>query len=233
MKLAIMQPYIFPYIGYFQLINAVDVFVFYDDVNYINRGWINRNRILLNDKDYLFTIPLIKASQNKLINNIFTAVDEKLINSTYSLLHQAYRKAPFYNDVINMIMDILNTPHKSIAELAIESVTKICNYIDLNKDFKISSVSFSESIELKKADRLIAICKKENSNTYVNAYGGVELYGKEYFSQQGIELFFLRSEQITYNQKSKNFTPWLSIIDVLMFNSKEEIKVMLDKYELI
>lgn len=227
-----MQPYIFPYIGYFQLINAVDIFVFYDDVNYINRGWINRNRILLNEKDYLFTIPLIKASQNKLICNIETAIDEKFKKDFYLTLYQAYKKAPFYDKVMPLITEIINTPHKNISDLAIKSVKKISTYIGLNKEFKISSISFSESRDLKKADRLIAICKREKAYNYINAYGGMELYEKEFFKQENIELFFLKSHSIIYSQNSKNFVPCLSIIDVLMFNSPEHVLEMINDYDL-
>ena len=228
-----MQPYIFPYIGYFQLINEVDIFVFYDDVNFINRGWINRNRILLNEKDYLFTIPLIKASQNKLIYDIETAIDEKFKKDFYLTLHQAYKKAPFYVSVMPLITEIINTPHKNISMLAIESIKKICVYIGLIKEFKISSISFSESRDLKKADRLIAICKQENAYNYINAYGGIELYEREYFKQQNIELFFLKSNSILYKQTTKNFVPWLSIIDVLMFNSPDGILEMIKDYKIM
>lgn len=232
MKLAIMQPYIFPYIGYFQLINAVDTFVFYDDVNYIKRGWINRNQLLINNQAKLFTIPVLKASQNKLIKEIELGIDEKWLNHFQTTLEQNYKKAPYYKETIGIIKKVFNKPHQSISDIAIESITQISNYICLKTVFKRSSTSFQSSKGLEKADRLIDITKKCNSITYINPSGGRELYNKRYFKQHGIDLHFIENSIQPYPQFNKEFIGGLSIIDVLMFNSKEEIKKKLNQYKL-
>jgi len=233
MKMAIMQPYIFPYIGYFQLIEAVDVFVFYDDVNFINRGWINRNRILLNGKDHLFTIPLSKASQNKLIRMVETAIDEKYVSRLEATLHQAYKKAPFYHDVMHLIQKIFSITASDIALLAANSVRHVCDYIGLQRQFLFSSAQFPDSTDLKKEHRLISICKTAGADHYINAWGGTELYNKEVFHKQGILLSFLKSKEVAYDQGIPGFVPWLSVIDVLMFNSPEDTLKLINAYELL
>src|SRR5690606_15895344 len=124
-----MQPYIFPYIGYFSLIQAAELFVFYDDVNYINKGWINRNRILLNGKDHMITIPCKDASQNKLIMDVDQGLDEKSRKKLMSTIQAAYSKAPFYNKVKGLVEDVLYSDTKTISDLAIYSVERSCNYI--------------------------------------------------------------------------------------------------------
>lgn len=233
MNLAIMQPYIFPYIGYFQLINAVDAFVFYDDVNYIKRGWINRNQLLINNQAKLFTIPVLKASQNKLIQEIELGIDEKWLSHFYTTLEQNYKKAPHYKETIVLIKKVFNKPHQYISDIAIESITQVSNYIGLKTVFKRSSTSFQSSKGLEKADRLIDITKKCNSIDYVNPCGGIELYDKKYFKQQGINLYFIENSIAPYAQFKNDFVGGLSIIDVLMFNSKEEIKKLLTEFTLI
>src|SRR5690606_22549366 len=134
-KLAIMQPYIFPYIGYFQLIDAVDSFVFYDDVNFIKRGWINRNQILIDGEAVLFSIPLKKASQNKLINEIETFIDEKWVSQFYKTIEQNYKNAPFFNETFQILKKIFEMGHTQISALAIESVLQVSRYLQLNTQF--------------------------------------------------------------------------------------------------
>ena len=230
MKISIMQPYYFPYIGYFQLIYCVDKFIFYDDVNYINKGWINRNRILINDKTSYITIQLSDASQNKLIKDIYFIDNREKISKSIMM---AYKKAPFFNKIWPIVESIHRYPAKTINELAIFSITQISNYLMLNTIFEQSSILYSESRGLEKAERLKKICKANNSSEYINPIGGMELYSKEDFKTSEIELKFLKTKEISYNQFSAEFVPWLSIIDVLMFNSKEETHKMLNMYVLV
>ena len=218
-----MQPYIFPYIGYLQLIHATDVFVFYDDVNFINRGWINRNRILLNGKDQLFTIPCKDASQNRLIKDIEVLADKKTFQKMLATMQVAYKKAPCFASVYPVIEGVFQVEDGiSISEMAINSVVSICDYLSLKRTFKISSKEYHNR-ELKKADRLIDICHVEGIRHYVNPSGGREIYTKEYYKSKDIDLDFLISDRVDYKQYDNAFVPWLSIIDVLMFNSKEDI----------
>ena len=223
MSIAIMQPYFFPYVGYFQLVYATDMFVFYDDVNFINRGWINRNRILINGKDQMITVPCKDASQNKLIMDIEVADDPKSMNKMLATIQMAYKKAPFFADVFPVIQQTIEGhSHSSIAKLSIDSVVNICSYLGLNKIFKQSSREY-DNRELKKADRLIDICHIEGIRKYINPYGGKEIYTKEYYSSKGVDLYFISPLNVDYPQFNNTFVPWLSMIDVLMFNSIDDI----------
>ena len=230
MTIAIMQPYIFPYIGYFQLIYASDVFVFYDDVNFINRGWINRNRILLNGTDHMITVPCKDASQNKLIKDIEVLNDPKAVNKLLTTIKTTYCKAPFFVSVFPIIEEVLSTAMHplladvptNIAGMAAHSVLKICDYLGINRTFRYSSLEYNNR-ELKKADRLIDICHVEGIKHYINASGGKAIYTKEYYAEKGVELDFLNSQKYEYTQQNNAFVPWLSIIDVLMYNSIDDI----------
>lgn len=217
-----MQPYVFPYIGYFQLIYAVDLFVFYDDVNYINRGWVNRNRILASNKDQLFSIPCKDASQNKLIRDVLLLNDKKETQKIVTTIKTNYKKAPFFDEIFPLVEKIFNGDSKTISDLAIKSITEISAYLNLSTKYKISSQSYSNR-ELKKGDRLIDICHIEKEKNYINPSGGKEIYTKAYFKEKNIDLQFLVPDIYTYKQFKNSFIPWLSIIDILMFNSKEEI----------
>lgn len=230
MKIAVMQPYLFPYIGYYQLVNAVDKFVFYDDVNFINRGWINRNRILINNEPIYFTVSLKDASQNKLINEIQILDNRKKILKTINL---AYKKSPYFDDVWPVIESVFTYDTKNISELAIYSIKRVLQYLEVEKCFEVSSHFYKEIKGLPKADRLIDICRANNAKEYINAISGKELYSKGYFATQGIKIYFLQSIPFNYKQFDDKFTPNLSIIDVLMFNSKKQVCEILSRYELI
>lgn len=230
-KIAIMQPYFFPYIGYWQLINAVDIFVLYDDVNFIKKGWINRNNILLNKSKHLITIPLLNVSQNKHINECIISDDDKIINNIIKTINLAYRKAPYYNLVFPTLEKIIKTKG-SISDLVLKSVLWIKEYLNIDTEIILSS-SIDKNNELKGQDKIIEIVKKLNGNHYINAIGGQELYDKEIFNNNEIKLNFIKMKEIKYKQFNNEFVPNLSFIDVLMFNSPEEIKNMLGMYELV
>lgn len=234
-KLAIMQPYIFPYLGYFQLVNAVDTFVFYDDVTFIKGGWVNRNNILVNKQKKLFTIPLEKQSSNKLICETFININlyDKWKNKFLRSLEQSYRKSPNFEEIFQLVNDLLNVSNYSMSQLAIKSVVSVSRYLDLQVDFEASHQTLSNSIHLRAQERVIDMVKKKNANIYINAIGGQELYSKDDFKKEEIDLFFLKASLPEYLQFSDAFVPGLSIIDVLMMNSKAEVKAMLGQYELI
>lgn len=231
-KVAIMQPYAFPYLGYFHLIHSSDTFVFYDDVNYITRGWINRNRILLNGNPHEFTIPISAASQNKLINETQILSDEKWRRKFLATLANNYGKAPYYTAVSQLIASIIAREYASVADLAIGSTSEIFEYLGLCANFVRSSEAAAATKGLGKADRLIAITKHLGYSSYVNAAGGTDLYSKKEFAESGIELSFIQSKEIKYQQFSNEFVPWLSIIDVLMFNDILTTRQLLSQYRL-
>jgi len=225
-----MQPYFFPYIGYFQLINAVDKFVFYDDVNYIKNGWINRNRILIHNQPSYITVHLRNVSPFKLINQIeFIDNRPKLIKT----IQFSYKKAPYYEDVWPIIEKCLKLETEKISDLAVESIKSVCDYLDLERTFELSSIYYYDTKDLGKNKRLKAICHRNKVDTYINAIGGQTLYSKKDFMDSNIDLYFLKPHITEYQQYNNSFTSNLSIIDIMMFNSIDDINSMLDNYELV
>jgi hypothetical protein len=222
-SIAVMQPYFFPYIGYFQLIEAVDTFVFYDDVDFIKNGWINRNRILINDEPKYFTIPCKNVSSYEKIKNIKHGLDQRKRKKLLKKIKFTYSRAPYFEEVYTITQQVLGTETEFISKLAIDSVKKCSIYLGLECSFLKSSVEY-ENGELDAAERLIDICKLEDKVNYINPIGGKELYSKEYFEEKGINLQFLQPAAKEYDQFGDDFTPWLSIIDVMMFNSPGKIK---------
>lgn len=230
MKIAIMQPYFFPYIGYFQLINAVDKFVIYDNIEFTKKGWINRNRILVNGKDEYITLPLKKDSD-------YLNIAQRCLTDTYKIervkllrrINGSYRKAPQFNEVYSLVEVIINTEEENLFEFTHQSLENICQYLNIKTEFIISS-KISIDHQLKSQEKVIAICKALNANQYINPIGGVELYSKEIFQQNNIELNFIKPDTIEYMQFTNQFIPWLSIIDVMMFNSKEKIHRYLNSF---
>lgn len=233
MKIAIMQPYVFPYLGYFQLINAVDLFVFYDDVNFIKKGYINRNHLLSPLGESLFTIPCKKISQNRLIKDIELNFQIKEKEIFLSRLRHYYSKAPYFNNIFTLIESfIINNNKIHISEFAIDSVLLITDYLQINTMFKKSSECYKESKGLGKTQRLIKISKSEKAKQYYNSIGGKSIYDKRLFNDQSIDLKFLKSKSISYNQFNGEFVPNLSIIDVLMFNSVDSVNLLLNEFVL-
>lgn len=231
MKLGIMQPYFFPYIGYWQLINAVDKYVVYDDVNYIKGGWINRNNILLNGSKHLITLPLEDASSFKLINEISITKNAVLKNKLIKTIKSAYLKAPYF-ETIMPILESLILDNSNIAMLNYNIILVIKNYLNLDTEILLSS-QIKKDNNLKAQDKVIHIAHLLGAKEYINAIGGQELYSKEDFKQENIKLSFLKTNEIKYKQFKNEFVPNLSFIDVLMFNSPQEIKEMLNDFELL
>jgi hypothetical protein len=224
-----MQPYLFPYLGYFQLINAVDTFVIYDDVNFIKQGWINRNRILNVNKPFLFTLPLESISSFKKISE--TKINQALYEKWYlkfeKLIESNYKKAIHYPEVSYLLKTILNQTYDTINDLNTFAIKQLCAYLSIKTEIK-SALNAYGNANLDGQQRVIDICLKENAFFYVNAPGGQQLYDKELFSTYNIELQFIRPQCVEYSQFNKPFIPGLSVIDVLMFNSAEETKKMLE-----
>lgn len=232
MKLGIMQPYFMPYIGYWQLMNAVDKYIIYDDVNFIKGGWIHRNRILINGQIKYFNIPMLGASSQKLINEIAVNQNENLKNKNLRILMNAYQKAPYFNDIFPILEEILNCKETILSKFILNSFQYINEYLNIQTELILSS-SLKKDCNLRGEKKVLAICELMNATEYYNAIGGRELYSFEAFERKGIKLNFLKSTTIKYSQFSDHFQENLSIIDILMFNSKEQIKEMLRSYTLI
>jgi len=232
MKIAVMQPYLFPYIGYFQLIGAVEKFIIFDNVNFINKGWINRNCVLLDGKKYLFTLSLEKASQNKLINQINVLESHKHKEEILKLIYHAYCKASEYDRVYPLIHEIINNNESNLSRFTEAGLRRIAEFLDLDTSFLCASQIENDG-SLKGRDKIMAICKRLNADEYINPIGGTELYDKDEFLRKGIRLSFLKTKDIVYPQFKNDFVPNLSIIDVLMFNPKAKIKDFLNDFELV
>jgi len=232
MKLAIMQPYFFPYIGYFQLISAVDKFVFYDDVNYVKSGWINRNKILIDSEGKYWTLNLKGASSFKNINEIVIGNNA---NKLLKTIKSNYSKAPYFHQISQLVEDVFSeiTSNSLISEIAAKSVMIVSEFLGLDTEFEISSYKYSKTKGMERTQRLIKICEINGAKTYINLIGGTVLYNKDYFKKYNIELGFVKTNNIIYKQFDETFYPNLSIIDVMMHNSKDDIKEILNQYKII
>lgn len=221
MRLAIMQPYFMPYIGYFQLIAAVDLFIVYDNIKYTKKGWINRNRMLQNGKDVMFTLPLRSGADSLDVCERELAEDfkrDKLLNQ----LKGAYRRAPYFDQTFPLVEQIVRHQETNLFRYLHHAIVKTCEYLGIATEIRKSS-EIAISPDLKSQDKVLALCEAVCATTYVNAIGGVGLYSKEAFRERGIELKFIQSKPFEYVQFGAEFVPWLSIVDVLMFNSLESI----------
>lgn len=232
MRIAIMQPYFLPYIGYFQLVNQVDKFIIYDDVDFINRGWINRNQMLLNGNAYMFTLPLSKASQNRKIKEIELIDDRKWKKKFKASLIHAYGKAPYFDECFPLIESIIDYENRNLSSYVFHSIIKICQHCNIEVDF-VETSSIYQNDELSGANRILDICAKEEAEVYLNPEGGQLLYNQNDFKENGITLKFIKTLDTRYSQFGNTFVKCLSIVDVLMFVPPTEIKDLLNKFELI
>jgi len=228
MKLAVMQPYLFPYLGYFQLMRAVDAFVLYDDVNYIKGGWINRNLILAPSGRQLLTLPLQGASPNLLINQIDVGGRPKKL---LEVIRHAYGKAPQFGKVFPLLEAILLQEEKNLARFLDHGLRRICEYLGFQPAWHVSS-GLGKDNSLHGQEKVLAICKELGATHYINAPGGATLYDREAFARHGLQLSFIQSRLIAYRQFEKPFEQNLSIIDVMMFNNKQRCTDLLEEYDL-
>ena len=227
---AIMQPYLFPYIGYWQLLQASDCFVIYDDVNYINRGWINRNRILVNGEPLLFTLPLLQASQNRKIRDIEIAPAAQWRPRLLRTVEMAYRKAPCFDQVFALIERILGHGDTNLAGFLSYQLHSLARFMGLETRIVTSSAGYQNN-QLAAQERILDICRLEQATTYINAQGGRSLYEPTAFSERGIDLRFIAMRPLPYRQRGDGFTPYLSIIDVLMEVGPEGIRPHLETFD--
>jgi hypothetical protein len=233
-SIAIMQPYLFPYIGYFQLVDSVDAFVFYDDVNFIKKGWIHRNRILIQQEAHFVSLSCKKISQNKLICETELVDDDFHKRKWMQTCEFAYKKAPFFKQTMDLLESCFSQEFASIGHLAAISVQLVSKYLGLLPKFYLSSenpIGLNEG----RAERLIAICEHYQASQLINPVGGGFLYDPNLFYQKGIELTLLKFKLNSYQQlhSSHSFVSGLSILDVLMFNSIDEIRTkILPGYQL-
>ncbi len=234
MRLAIMQPYFFPYLGYFQLLNAADKFVVYDNIQYSKGGWVNRNRILSNSQAAYFTITLKKESDYLDIRDRHISPDwAEGRRKTLGRISEAYRKAPSFDSVYSLIESCFMHEDDNLFGYIHNSLMRISEFLDIKTPIIVSSTVDTDHT-LKSADRVIAMCRSMKADRYLNPEGGMILYEKDKFLEAGIDLQFLKSSGVNYRQFSSEFIPSLSVIDVMMFNPKDRVRELIDTaYELI
>jgi hypothetical protein len=233
MKVAIMQPYIFPYLGYFQLINAVDKFVIYDNIKFTKKGWINRNRILVNGKDEYISFPLKNGSDylhvsGRELADSFPEERARILRK----ITAAYKNAPEYINVFPLLSDCINYVEKNLFLYIYHTLQQICSYLQISTELIVSS-TIPIDHDLRSQEKVLAICKATSADTYINPPGGVGLYSRQHFEQNKIKLQFIQPDPGNYVQFGENFVPWLSIIDVMMFNSREQVQKLLHAYTII
>jgi hypothetical protein len=180
----------------------------------------------------MFTIPLEKVSQNKLINEIILSLDNGWKRKLLKTVEAAYKKAPVFREVYPILEKIIYFDEQNISPFISNSIEQICNYLEINTPLVLSSIQYN-TIHLKGQDKILEICRLEKASVYINPLGGFEIYQKEAFEKQKMKLLFLNSKPIIYKQFKSDFTPFLSIIDVIMFNGKDTISRYLNEYELL
>ncbi|WP_107942070.1 WbqC family protein [Metasolibacillus fluoroglycofenilyticus] len=236
MKVAIMQPYFFPYLGYFSLIKNTDQFILFDTVQYMRHGWIERNRILKPQEGWQYVqAPLMKHSKSTSIKDIQIKNEDNWKERIIRQLEHYKKKAPYYNEVISVVRLALELDTDSIVKLNENILKVVCAYIGIDLSVKV----FSEmDITIKKVhapdEWALNICESLGGiQEYWNPQGGIEFFNRKKYSDAGLTINFLKINLESYSQKRRAFEAGLSIIDVMMFNSPEEIRKMLDNYELI
>ncbi|BCQ21995.1 WbqC family protein [Caballeronia sp. NK8] len=231
MKVAIMQPYFLPYIGYFQLIGAVDVFVVYDNIKYTKKGWFNRNRFLQNGGDAYFSIPLVNDSDSLDVveRAIAPSFDRlKLLNQ----MQGAYRRAPHFAQGFELLRECVEHEERNLFHFLHHSIRATASRLSLDTRIVVSS-TLPIDHSLRAQDKVLAICGALGATTYINAIGGTALYSAPDFAERGIDLRFLKPRPLEYRQFDAPFVPWLSILDLLMFNPADEVKAMLGEFDLV
>lgn len=231
MKVGIMQPYFFPYLAYWQLIAAVDQFLILDDVNYIKQGYINRNQILGRDRPQAIIMPVKDISSFRTIN------DHEILSGPWKTkmlktIGQTYSKAPCFEQTFQLIEACFDFEQQNLADFLAHTIRKVAEFLRIQTPIKRTSENPVDQ-NLSGEDRVIALCKQNHADTYINSIGGRELYAGEHFAQHEIELKFLEMNKLTYVQFSGDFQPNLSIIDVMMFNKRDQLSDLMTQYKLI
>ena len=235
MTIAVMQPYVFPYIGYYQLVGSVDKFIFFNDVNFINKGWINRNQILQKNEPYRFTVPLIKASQNRMINEIEIADYDKWRKDFLKQIEFNYKKAPRFTDIFARLHDFLySREYNLIGDLAADSIKMVTDLLKMEVQFYYSGkLNYRDETTNSGQEKILKICGMLGADHYINPKNGTDLYDTGLFESKNIKLNFICMEEIIYPQfDTEKFVPYLSIIDVLMFNEIEKVNYFISRYTL-
>lgn len=253
MKLAIMQPYFMPYIGYFQAIKAVDKYILYSNLTFIKDGWMNRNRIQLRDGKVLtITVPLLHKSSNTMIYDVQVDNSKPWQKKLLKTLLLNYKPAAYFDEIYPLLEAILSKKYDTLTELNAKTIKAIAAYLDIETEIEVDNSRFLDMEKLldiveddysvmpflkthpvRKVARVLEMCRREDCHDFINAIGGRALYSKDEFRLYGIDLHFVKTHDFTYPQLVDGFESNLSIIDVLMHNGKEGTKRLLNEYTLV
>ncbi|MCP4569762.1 MAG: WbqC family protein [FCB group bacterium] len=231
-RVALMQPYLLPYIGYFMLIHCADLFIVYDDVKWIKNGWINRNRMLYRGKAKWVTLSVKKRSTYDLINQFEISETGKSNDDFLRFVHELYVGSPFFEQVFPIIERIFSNTQRNLSRFIIASFKAIMGHLGLERPLMVSS-ELQQTPGLSGQDRVLDICRRVGAREYVNPVGGRNLYSHEDFENAGVKLMFIKPRLREYPQFGEPFVTGLSIVDVLMFNSPQRVKALLKEYELL
>jgi len=233
MKVAIMQPYFLPYIGYFQLLNYVDLWIVFDNIQYIDKGWINRNRILHPEhkKEWQYiTIPLDSRKQFSKINDIKIKQEidwRKIILGKLTLYK---KKSRFYNEVFSFINNVFNTNENNLSEFVTRSIRYTADYLGIKtKILVLSNMELPLTNINHPGDWALRICESIGAKEYINPFAGKDLFNNKKFKDSNIKLNFLKSKMVVYDQKRHEFIPGLSILDSMMWNSKSQLSKFINE----
>lgn len=228
-----MQPYLFPYLGYFQLIATSDAFVLGDELQYVKSSWINRNRVLCNGQPKLISFPLKKASHLGSIRERWLCDDfDREAAALLRRLAHLYDRAPCRDEVLPLLKEILEYPDRNLAAFNENSIRRICRYLGIDTPIcRASELGLEPGLDMQ--ERVIQTVEKLRGKLYINPVGGLELYCPATFRERGLQLRFLQMNEFSYRQFKDPFVPALSIIDVMMFNSREQVRDMLERFSLL
>ena len=230
--IAVMQPYFLPYIGYWQLIKKVDEFVIYDNIEFTKKGWFNRNRFLVNGEDALFTVAIKSDSDSLSVSERYLAESfdrEKLLRRFES----SYRKTPYFKQHFPVIQNIVRFPSNNLFLYLLNSIREICAFLEIKTQITIASQVPLDHEAFKGQAKIIEICRQLKATAYINPIGGLDLYRAEDFQKNNIRLGFLKAQPVPYAQFDHEFVSFLSILDLMMFNSRDQMINLLEAYEQI
>lgn len=229
MKLGIMQPYFMPYLGYFSLIDYVDKFILFDTPQFIRHGWIERNQILKLDKGtFYIKVPLRKHSREVSIKDIEINNEIDWKRKMIAQFEHYKKKAPYYNEVMELLNGIFNESYHNIVDINHASLKSICNYIEIDTPIEIWSEMKVEIQDANAPDEwALNICKALNADVYVNPPGGKSFFNKDKYDKSGVELCFLEFMPTPYEQVQKEFIPYMSVLDALLFCSPKQVRDMI------
>lgn len=230
-SVAVMQPYFFPYLGYWQLLQSVDTFVVFDDVNFIQRGWIHRNRILVNNKPAYITIPIANKSQNKKICELSIVDDTSWQRKLTGALQSNYRKAPFFDSTYSHVGACIEKASDNLADFLFFHLGYLAKALGISTKI-IRSSELDYNRDGNGAEKILDICQVLGATSYINAPGGRALYSDDFFCSKGISLYFIEPHLKSYPQFNGTFESGLSIVDAMMFNNKEALASHVNSYAL-